>query len=257
MNKLAKIGPIIVILACGGSLYFAFRLSGIKNKLKEDNAQLAQERDTAQAKQAASDSQLKSAKALLQQTQAELTTSKSQADACQMNLAAKAQEAEQVKTQLADKEQELQKVKTESASAQDSIKKIQESLKGAGIEDVGNIDQLRDRIVAAAGENKLLGQELLGLREQNGQLKEKLDYYTTTPVNVRGRVADVQDNWNFVVLDIGRDQRVTQNAQFMVYRDSQPIGVVRVQSVGPTTSVADILPEYRKGTPKVGDLAVH
>jgi len=256
MNKLAKIATIIVILASGGSLFLAFKLGGIRNKLKDDNAQLTQERDSVHAQYVASEAQLKNAKAQLQQTQADLTTSKSQADACQLNLAAKAQEAEQLKTQIADKDQELQKTKADAAAAEDGIKKIQDALKSANV-DISNIDQLRDSIVAQADENKVLGQQLLAIRQQSDQLKEQLEYYTTTPINLRGRVADVQENWNFVVLDIGRDQRVSPNAQFMVYRDNQPIGVVRVESVGSTTSVANILPEYKKGTPKVGDLAVH
>ena len=61
----------------------------------------------------------------------------------------------------------------------------------------------------------------------------------------------------FVVLDIGRSQHVTSNAQFLVYRDSKMIGKVQVLSVGASTSVAEVLPEYQRGTPRVGDLVIH
>jgi len=257
MNKLAKLAPIIVILACVGSLFFTFKLSGVKAKLKDDNAQLSQERDDARRQLASDESNLKSAKAQLDQAQSDLATANAEKQAAQVSLGEKSQEADQLKTQLADKDQDLQKTKTDLASAQDSMKKIEDSLQAAGVTDIGNIDQLRDKLAAQGDENKLLGQELLTLRQRNQQLQEQLTSSTTTPTNLRGHVADVQENWNFVVLDVGRQEHVQTNTQFMVYRDSKPVGMVQVRSVGPGTSIAEILPEYRHGTPQVGDLVVH
>jgi chromosome segregation ATPase len=257
MNKLAKLAPIIVILACVGSLFFAFKLSGVKAQLKSDNAQLTEDRDTAHRQLAADETQLKSAKAQLDQAQSDLATANAEKQAAQVSLGEKTQEADQLKTQLADKDQDLQKTRTDLSSAQDSMKKIQDSLQAAGVTDIGNIDQLRDKLAAQGDENKLLGQELLTLRQHNQQLQEQVEASTTTPTSLRGRVADVQDSWNFVVLNLGRQERVQTNTQFMVYRDSKPVGMVQVTSVGSATSIAEILPEYRHGTPQVGDLVVH
>ncbi len=257
MNKLAKLAPIIVILACVGSLFFAFKLSSVKAQLKTDNAQLADERDGARKQLAADETQLKGAKVQLDQAQADLATANAEKQAAQVSLGQKTAEADQLKSQLADKDQDLQKTKTDLSSAQDSMKKIQDSLQAAGVTDISNVDQLRDKLAAQGDENKLLGQQLLTIRQRNQQLQDALAASTTVPTNLRGRVADVQENWNFVVLDVGRQARVQTNTQFMVYRDSKPVGMVQVLSVGPGTSIAEILPEYRHGNPQVGDLVVH
>ena len=95
------------------------------------------------------------------------------------------------------------------------------------------------------------------MRDENQQLKDKVVELSTTPANLHGRVANVQDKWNFLVLDIGQQQQVRKNAQFLIYRDHKPVGNVQVLSVGPTTSVAEILPGTRHETPRVGDVAVH
>jgi len=60
-----------------------------------------------------------------------------------------------------------------------------------------------------------------------------------------------------VVLDVGRNDRVQTNAQFLVYRDDKMIGKVQVNSVQATTCIAEILPDYRTDNPRVGDLVVH
>jgi len=80
---------------------------------------------------------------------------------------------------------------------------------------------------------------------------------TTTPTNLRGRVVAVQDNWGFVVLNLGRDQRVQPNAEFIVFRNNKMITKVKVRSVGENTSVAESLKGFQLSQPRVGDLIVH
>jgi chromosome segregation ATPase len=257
MNKLSKIAPIIVILACAGSLFFTFRLGGIKTKLKDDNAQLTQERDSTRRQLAATETQLKATKTQLQQTEADLATANTNLQNTTAALAQKTQEADGLKTQVAERDQQLEATKAELASAKGVLEKIQESLKAVGIENVQNIDQIRQRIASLGEESKALSDQLRKMRDENQQLKDKVVELSTTPANLRGRVASVQDKWNFLVLDIGQQQQVRKNAQFLIYRDNKPVGNVQVVSVGPTTSIAEILPGSQRGTPRVGDVAVH
>lgn len=59
---------------------------------------------------------------------------------------------------------------------------------------------------------------------------------------VAGRILAVNPGWNFVVISIGDKQGAAMNATMLVVRDGVPIGKVRVTSVEPTSSIADILP---------------
>jgi cell shape-determining protein MreC len=56
-----------------------------------------------------------------------------------------------------------------------------------------------------------------------------------------GRVLAVNPAWNFVVLSLGDKNGVVNNAELLVKRGSQFIGKVRVTSVEPSTSIADIV----------------
>ena len=257
MNKLSKIAPIIVILACAGSLFFAFKLGGIKKDLNDRVASLTSDKDRLQKDLTGAKQDLASTKQTLQATQGELATANGNLQAREVELKQKAQEAGQLKTQVAEKDQTLQQTKAELATAQDAVKKIQDSLQAAGIKDIGNIEQLRDKIVAQSDENKVLGQQLLVTREESQRLREKIEELTLTPVNVRGHVAAVHDRWGFVVLDLGRTQRVRPSSQFLVYRNNKLVGKVQIVSVGQSTSIAELLPEYQHDKPRVGDLVVH
>ena len=252
MNKLSKIAPIIVILACAGSLFFAFKLGGIKKDLNDQVASLTSDKKRLEKDLTTAKQDLASAKQALQAAQAELASANANLQAKQVELTQKTQEADQLKTQVTEKDQALQQAKAELATAQDTVKKIQETFK-----DVGDMADIRDRVAAQAEENKVLGRQLVAIRQENLRLKDKVEELTLTPVNLRGHVAAVHDQWGFVVLDVGRTQRVSPNSQFLVYRDSKLVGKIQVMSVGQSTSIAELLPEYQHGKPRVGDLVVH
>jgi hypothetical protein len=56
-----------------------------------------------------------------------------------------------------------------------------------------------------------------------------------------GTILAVNQAWNFVVLSMGDRQGVVPNAEMLVQRGNQYLGKVRVTSVEPSTSIADIL----------------
>ena len=73
-----------------------------------------------------------------------------------------------------------------------------------------------------------------------------------------GRILAVNSGWNFVVLSIGDKQGAVMNATMLVVRGGEPIAKVRISSVEPSTSIADILPgSVRRGvTVQPGDNVV-
>jgi septal ring factor EnvC (AmiA/AmiB activator) len=257
MNKLGKIAPIVVIVACLASLFFAFTLAGIK---KDQAAKIADLDSTLNATKAS----LAKTETKLKQTETDLTKTKGdleQASAILLTtktaLDQKTQEADGLKTQLTEKTQDLDKTKADLASAQDTLKKIKDGLESVGIKDISSVDNLRDKITSLGEENKVLGTQLGAMQTEIQQLKDKIEFLTTTPVGLRGRVSLVQGKWGFIVMDIGYTQRVRPNAEFLVYRDSKFIGKVQVVSVAAQNCIAQILPDYLNHPPQPGDLVVH
>jgi len=58
---------------------------------------------------------------------------------------------------------------------------------------------------------------------------------------LEGRILAVNQAWNFVVLNLGDRNGVVGNAEMLIKRGNQLIGKVRVTSVEPSTSIADIV----------------
>ena len=244
----------MVIVACLGSLFFVFKLSGQKKDMKVQIAGLTSDKTRLEADLGNAKKDLATTKTALAKTTDDFNAATANLQAAQVSLAQKTQEADGLRTQLADKTKEFDQAKVELTSAQETLKKIQDITKS---EDFQNFDQIKDRLTNLAEESKILGKQLLTMRDENAALKRQVEELSTTPVNVRGRGAAVQESWGFIVLDIGQSQRVTTNAQFLVYRDSKMVGKVQVVSVGPTTSVAEMMPDFQRSVPKIGDLVVH
>ena len=61
-------------------------------------------------------------------------------------------------------------------------------------------------------------------------------------LGLRGQVLAVDRNWNFVVLNLGNRNGVSGNATLIVQRGSSMVGRVRITSVEPSQSIADIIP---------------
>ena len=73
--------------------------------------------------------------------------------------------------------------------------------------------------------------------------KQKRDREKKLALNgLQGRILAVNAGWNFVVLSVGDKQGVSVNAPLLVVRGNQPIAKLRITSVEPSTSIADVLP---------------
>jgi chromosome segregation ATPase len=93
------------------------------------------------------------------------------------------------------------------------------------------------------------------LQTQSGKLKDDEDrIQTLTKEEARrksvlmvkgleGQVMAVNQGWNFVVVSIGDRQGAVPNAQLIVKRDDHLIARLKISSVEPATSIADILPD--------------
>ena len=168
-------------------------------------------------------------------------------------LAKKSEEADALQAKNNQIEAELATNKAELATAQETINTVKDIFQ---IKDISDLAKVREKLTAQVDESKMLGEQLASMREENIALKKQVEDLTTTPPGVRGRVSVVENNWGFVVLDIGDAQHVRRNSEFVIYRDSKLVGKVQITSVAANTCVAQILSGY-PGVPRPGDLAIH
>jgi hypothetical protein len=75
---------------------------------------------------------------------------------------------------------------------------------------------------------------------------------------MQGRILAVNSGWNFVVLSVGDKQGVIVNAPLLVVRNNEPVARLRITSVEPSTSIADVIPgSVRRGiTVQPGDTVI-
>ena len=89
---------------------------------------------------------------------------------------------------------------------------------------------------------KLQG-DLEASRSQLEALRKKDTDRTASKMRsgLEGRILAVNQAWNFVILNLGDKNGVVGNAEMLIKRGNQLVGKVRVTSVEPSTSVADIV----------------
>lgn len=112
-----------------------------------------------------------------------------------------------------------------------------------------------EKIAALDEEKKILEEEVSKAKEEVLKVRALVERMPEgdLPPGVSGRIAKVNRDWNFVVLDIGYNSGVVPNGELVVYRGNQMIGRVKVTSASPDTAVANILPEWQQAPMRPGD----
>ena len=257
MKLLSRIALAITIVACGVSLFYSYQAKQRRDDLRKDVADLTDTKTKLTKNLADAKTECDSTKQDLKKTNEDLGAVKGQLDGKTTELAQKTQDADKLKASLDSKTAEADQLKTERDTAQQDAKRIHDSLAAAGITDIKDLEQVPVKIETRTVETQILGKQLADVRNEASALKKQLTASTTTPPSLHGLVAAVQDDWGFVVLNVGHDKRVQPDTDFIVYRDTKMVAKVQVRSVLENTSVAEILPGFEVGTPRVGDVVVH
>jgi myosin heavy subunit len=186
---------------------------------KQEITSLASEKDTLTARLGEAESEVKNAKE-------ELTASQEKATNLETQLAQATEDADAKDTRIAELEQQLADGPAASTTTETA--------------DVGEITAERDelRTVVAGLEDRATG-----LEAQIAELRRKEDSRQKSQMRqgLQGTILAVNQSWNFVVLSLGDRQGVVPNAEMLVQRGGQLLGRIRVTSVEPSTSIADIL----------------
>jgi hypothetical protein len=101
------------------------------------------------------------------------------------------------------------------------------------------------------------------LVRHNAELQVKLSWFVGVekevqmPGDLAGRVLRVDPKYGFVVLNIGEKQGVAKNGRLLIKRESKLVGKVRVSTVDPDTSIANIMPDWKLAEVMEGDQVIH
>ena len=227
---------------------------------KNGIAAVTSDRDAAVKKAAAAAAELKAAQekiasatkdvdkvsTQISELQSRLSKATSDQADLQKQLTQKDGDMAQLKTDLAAKDTRIAELETKSSSAtqtsppQDDLKK-----------------QLTEKEILATSlqtKNKEMETQLSDLRQREALRKAKV-----MRTGLEGKVLAVNSSWNFVVISLGDRNGVVANSELLINRGGQLIGKVRITSVEPSTSIADIVVNsIRSGTSvQPGDTVIY
>ena len=171
----------------------------------------------------------------LTQSQGELTKAKEDLASAQEKATAAESELAQLKTDNEAKNTRISELEQQIANAQTATPET--ATEGP------NAAELQARVTELETVNNQLQDQNTGLSAQIAELQRKEEGRQKVQMRqgLTGTILAVNQAWNFVVLSLGDRQGVVPNAEMLVQRGNQYLGKVRVTSVEPSTSIADIL----------------
>jgi myosin heavy subunit len=235
---MSKILTGIAVLFMAGAAVLGFLTKGkignlkseVENKatqlsMAKQEAQVAQKDKEAAEKEAQAQKEAaQAAAAELSSAQAALNTAKAQASELEAAVNQKNTEIEDLKKQLAAMPAQGEPAPIAGGGNEERIKELEAQL--AAAEDEKRI--LSEKAASAQAEAAALQK-----REQDRQAAQMAK-------GLEGTILAYNPAWNFVVLNIGDKQSVVEGAEMIITRNGQMLGKVKVTSVEPTTSVADV-----------------
>jgi multidrug efflux pump subunit AcrA (membrane-fusion protein) len=194
------------------------------------------------------------AESALKKTTGELTQTKTKLASAEKELASATTRLSDEQRRVAGLTKDLETVRAERTDAQQKLSRYE--LTGLQPEQIKTtLEELKKTLA----QNSAIEEEKRILTRENRRLDAKIkdllgpaeeEAGAPLPPGLKGKVAVVDPKWDFVVLDIGEKQGVLQNGIMMVSRNSKLVGKVKIVTVYPERSIANVMP----GIWKVGDV---
>ena len=237
---MAKILLIISALVIAATAYLGFATKGKVDALQGD---LTAKKNTLIATQA----DLTKTKGNLKKTDEELTAAKATIEEKERDIAAKKGEIDKLTT-------DLKKASDELAAKIEEIAKFTKGPIGEPV-DLEKMRAEMDALAKAKADLQIKVDELTQiqntLNKQLGDEKSKVATFQNqviaykteyTKPGLTGTVLAYNPGWNFVVINIGDKQSLKAGKEMVVTRGGQMIAKVRVKTVEPSSSIADVIP---------------
>jgi hypothetical protein len=118
---------------------------------------------------------------------------------------------------------------------------------------LATLDKATNTIGVLTRENKVLLTKLT-------QTQARLDIYEggkDLPPEMKltrtGKVIEFNPQWDFVVVDLGRNEGAVPRGELLVSRDGKLVAKVRIVKVEENQSIANVMIDWKQAEPKIGD----
>ncbi|MDR0533846.1 MAG: hypothetical protein LBH01_07825 [Verrucomicrobiales bacterium] len=164
------------------------------------------------------------------------------------------------KKDLDEKSAALTKATADLQTTATELKDLKDKLGGRSIDDmIKDLNDATEKAKVVSAEKKIVDDALAKANAEIEKYKE-LDEFRGTksaPMDLTGRVVAINKTWNFVVLDVGKDNKLVENVELTVYRGNQMIGKIRTVSVDAKAAIADVIPDLTPSEIQVGDKVLY
>jgi len=258
MQKILIIVAIVASLAAAG-LGYQNRLNFLKER--EIKLQTMSELDATKKTLAKTTSELKEANEKIALLNSDIESKTAQINDLTQTKAKLTDSLAESQKQNADKDTQITQLKTDISAKDSHIKEIEDKLAAAANPANDPTVELKKQLEEKDLLNTSLQAKIKDQETQIADFKEreaKRKAMLMKP-GLEGRILAVNSSWNFVVLSLGDRNGVVNGAEMLIKRGSQLIGKVRITSVEPSTSIADIVPNSIQGSLAVqpGDTVIY
>ena len=221
-------------------------VSGIKSYSNGTRLKTAlEEKDTAAGNAQTLSEQVKKATAEASNAKKELKALVDAKSAAEKNASSSSEKMDELKSQLAAANTKAQALETANKQLQDKVAAATNAPVAAPVQDPELLKKVAEAEAKAAEKEQVLKafqaksedveKKAAALEAENARRIAGLN-----KPGLEGKVLAVNPSWNFVVLSIGDRQGVVAGSSLIVKRAGSMVAKLRVTSVEPSTSIADI-----------------
>ena len=261
---------VLAFMVSGTKLQFANQLRGVEDALRggkfpglglqytgdfmTDAAQPANSVSQAGEKWGTTNEDLTSTRKNLKATEETLTEQKAKNQELALH-------SDKLSKDLETTKSDLESTNSKLKVASEQLQSYEEGLKGKKPNELfQEINDLSEKVKVAEGETRMLS---AAKEKTEAELKKLRDQVEMTKpggsksISLSGRILAVNPTWNFVILDLGKNDQVVEGLTMVIYRGEKMIGKIKTATVDAQTSVADILPGTPPTAIEVGDQVVY
>lgn len=249
MNKIIL---YIAVIASIGAAAVSYNTSQQKRQLTKDLAETTDSLNQTKSKLAQTAKTLDETTKVKEKLDATVASLNSEVENVKASLAAADARAIELQTALTNSETQVKEVDAKLAQIQAMFgDKPPEEIVADAEQAKKEADDLRNQLRIA--EDKLAG---IQGQVTKYQAEEELRRKGVSPPGITGKIVAYNSQWNFVVLDVGKNQGLVENSELTIMRNETPIGKIKIASVDQTTSVGDVIRLEANARPNLGDLVI-
>lgn len=244
---LLRICLIVAVATTLGALAVSFKVSEKIKVITDERNTYLEQRDQARAAESRAKQDAKEAQMALEEANSQLSETESRLDLAEAEAAEQRKRADDLNSRLLTTTEQRNEAQAELARWR-AI--------GLSVEQVlalrNDLNDALAKIDTLESENGVLSRRVRTLEARINILTVP-DYEVKIPAEITGTVTAVDPKYNFVVLNIGRDQDLLENAKLTVARNDDLVGKVQVKSIEQNRSIANILPGWNIEDIREGD----